>query len=116
MKPLEKSRRHSPAVARGSVPRAKAQVIAAHAEKKIVPLNQRRLSFGSKWDYAPAPEDNKYIPIAPRHELFIGGKFVRPHSGKYFSSLNPATEEKLTEIAAGDATDVDKAVKAARRA
>jgi aldehyde dehydrogenase (NAD+) len=48
--------------------------------------------------------------------LFIGGKFVQPHSQKYFPSINPATEEKLTEISFADATDVDQAVKSARRA
>ena len=47
-------------------------------------------------------------------QLFIDGKFVAPHSGKYFDSINPATEEKLAEIAEGDARDVDLAVKAAR--
>jgi aldehyde dehydrogenase (NAD+) len=82
----------------------------------VVPLKERRLNFGSKWDYAPAPEDSKNYVIAPRHELFIGGRFVKPHSGRYFPSINPATEEKLTEIAAADEVDVDKAVKAARRA
>nr|MBA3272378.1 aldehyde dehydrogenase family protein [Chthoniobacterales bacterium] len=44
------------------------------------------------------------------------GKFVAPHSGKYFPSINPATEEQLAEIADGDAYDVDNAVKAARAA
>ena len=87
----------------------------AHAPKPV-PAKDRRLNFGSKWDYAPAPEDAKYIPIAPRHELFIGGKFVAPHSGKYFPSLNPATEEQLTEIALADDTDVNNAVAAARAA
>jgi aldehyde dehydrogenase (NAD+) len=82
----------------------------------VVPLRERRLNFGNKWEYAPAPEDSKNYVIAPRHELFIGGKFIKPHSGKYFPSINPATEEKLTEIALGDASDVDKAVKSARRA
>ena len=82
----------------------------------VVPLRERRLSFDGKWDYAPAPEDSKSYVIAPRHELFIGGKMVRPHSGKYFASINPATEEKLTEIASGDVADVDKAVRAARSA
>jgi aldehyde dehydrogenase (NAD+) len=81
-----------------------------------VPLKERRLSFGAKWDYAPAPEDYKSYVIAPRHHLFIDGKFVAPGSGKYFDSLNPATEEKLTEIAAANEQDVDLAVKAARRA
>jgi aldehyde dehydrogenase (NAD+) len=82
----------------------------------IVPLRERKLNFGDKWNYAPAPEDSKNYVIAPRHELFIGGKFVKPHSQKYFPSINPATEEKLTEISFADATDVDKAVKSARRA
>ncbi|HWY78108.1 MAG TPA: aldehyde dehydrogenase family protein, partial [Verrucomicrobiae bacterium] len=84
--------------------------------RHVVPLNERRLNFGNKWDYAPAPEDNKYIKIAPRHELFIGGKFVGPSMGKYFDSINPATEEKLTEIALGTDADVALAVKAARLA
>jgi aldehyde dehydrogenase (NAD+) len=93
---------------------AKRAVVAAnHA---VVPLKERRLNFGEKWDYAPAPEESKNYVIAPRHELFIGGKFVKPHSQKYFPSINPATEEKLTEIAAADASDVDSAVKSARRA
>src|SRR5665647_2665300 len=82
----------------------------------VVPLKERRLNFGNKWDFAPAPEDSKNYVIAPRHELFIGGKFVKPHSQKYFPSINPSTEEKLTEISFADATDVDKAVKSARRA
>ncbi len=81
-----------------------------------IPARDRRLNFGSKWDYAPAPEDFKYIPVAPRHELFIGGKFVAPHSGQYFPSLNPATEEQITEIALADDVDVDNAVKSARAA
>ncbi len=84
--------------------------------RKPVPLNQRKLNFGDKWNYAPAPEDNKHIKIAPRHELFIDGKFVEPSTGKYFDSVNPATEEKLTEIAFAGQSDVDVAVKAARRA
>lgn len=81
----------------------------------VVPLRERRLSFGAKWDYAPAPET---VPgnIAPRYELFIDGKFRAPRAGKYFDSINPATEEKLSEIAAADAEDVALAVSAARRA
>src|SRR5579884_4463184 len=86
------------------------------ASQRVVPLRERRLTFGGKWDYAPAPEDSRSYVIAPRHELFINGKFVPPSSGKYFPSINPATEQKLTEIAEADARDVDLAVKAARRA
>jgi aldehyde dehydrogenase (NAD+) len=92
------------------------RAVATISSQPIVPLRERRLKFGGKWDYAPAPEDSKNYVIAPRHELFIGGKFVRPHSQTYFPSINPATEEKLTEISFADSTDVDKAVKSARRA
>jgi len=45
----------------------------------------------------------------PRYQLFIGGKFVAPRSGKYFGSINPATEEKLAEIADANRRDVDLA-------
>src|SRR5205085_9315164 len=77
---------------------------------------QRRLRFGDRWDYAPAPEAHSHIKIKPRYELFIGGKFVRSGSGKYFDSINPATEETLAEIADANTRDVDLAVKSARRA
>lgn len=86
------------------------------AVRTVVPPGARHLTFGQKWDYAPAPEESKHYSIAPRHELFIGGQFVPPHSGRYFDSINPATEEKLTEIALADEVDVDRAVQAARRA
>jgi aldehyde dehydrogenase (NAD+) len=82
----------------------------------VVPLKDRRLNFGNKWDFAPAPEDSKHYVIAPQHELFINGKFVAPASGKYFESVNPATEQTLTTIAAANETDVDSAVGAARKA
>src|ERR1700744_2203440 len=82
----------------------------------VVPLKERRLNFGNKWDFAPAPEDSKNYVIAQRHELFINGKFVAPHSGTYFDSLKPATEQKLTEIAAANEADLDPAVKSARKA
>ncbi len=97
-------------------PSAKRAVAPTHSAPTVIPLSERRLNFGSKWDYAPAPEESRHYVIAPRHELFIGGKFVAPKSGKYFPSLNPATEQQLAEIAAANAADVDAAVKSARRA
>ncbi len=95
---------------------SRAIVPVKHTAPAVVPLRERRLNFGDKWNYAPAPEDSKNYAIAPQHELFIGGKLVKPKSGKYFPSINPATEEKLTEIAAANEKDVDSAVKSARRA
>jgi aldehyde dehydrogenase (NAD+) len=48
--------------------------------------------------------------------LFIGGDFVEPEEGKYFETINPATEKKLSSVALATNADVDKAVKAARKA
>ena len=68
------------------------------------------------WDYAPSLESTDHIKLASRYNLFIGGKFVEPHSKKWFETINPATEERLAEVAEADAEDVDRAVKEARRA
>ena len=65
-------------------PRSATARALATANHKPVPLNERRLNFGSKWDYTPAPEDSKAYTIAPRHELFIDGKFVAPARRKIF--------------------------------
>src|SRR3989449_4635065 len=91
----------------------RAVAVSTHA---VVPLKERRLNFDNKCAFAPAPEDSKNYVIAKQHELFINGKFVAPSSGKYFESINPATEQALTTIAAANAEDVDSAVKAARKA
>src|SRR5215470_1259609 len=48
--------------------------------------------------------------------LLIDGKWVEAVSGKTFDSINPATGEVLATVAEGDAEDIDRAVKAARRA
>ncbi len=77
--------------------------------------SERRLNFGGKWAYAPAPETSP-VKIAARYELFVDGKFTAPKSGEYFPSINPATEKKLAEIASGNRADVEAAVAAARRA
>src|SRR5205085_313703 len=76
----------------------------------------RSLDFGGRWNYAPALEATNYIKLRDRYQLFINGRFVAPKSGEYFDSINPATEEKLTEIGSANEKDVDLAVKAARRA
>jgi aldehyde dehydrogenase (NAD+) len=72
--------------------------------------------FDFATEYAPAPESTDHIQIEDQYSLFINGEFVKPESGKYFSTHNPATKEKLSEVAEADAADVDKAVKAARTA
>ncbi|HLM75352.1 MAG TPA: aldehyde dehydrogenase family protein [Polyangiaceae bacterium] len=75
-----------------------------------------RIVFGDAWNYAPAPEATDHVRIQPRYELFIGGAWRAPQSNKYFDTVNPATEEKLAEVAEANEADVDLAVRAAREA
>ncbi|XP_040395943.1 retinal dehydrogenase 1 [Cygnus olor] len=49
-------------------------------------------------------------------KIFINNEWHNSVSGKKFEVFNPANEEKICEIEEGDKADVDKAVKAARRA
>ena len=46
--------------------------------------------------------------------LFINGEFEDAREGKTFETINPATEEKLADVASASPEDVDRAVKAAR--
>src|SRR6187401_1858031 len=85
-------------------------------ERVALPVSERRLNFGDRWGYAPAPEAHEHIKLQKRYPLFIGGKFVAPKSGKYFDSINPATEEPLAEIALANQADVDAAFQSAQKA
>ena len=76
----------------------------------------KALKFNGKWDLAPAPESTDHVNIKKQYELFIDGKFRKPNSANYFPSINPATEEQLSMIAEANETDVNNAVKAARKA
>ena len=67
------------------------------------------------FQYAPAPESRAIVDVKPSYGLFVDGEFVDGTS-ESFKTVNPATEEVLTEVSAGSAADVDRAVKAARRA
>ncbi len=75
-----------------------------------------KLAFNDGWQYAPAPESTDHVKIDDQYELFIGGEFVAPEEGRYFESINPATEETLSSVALASTVDVDRAVKAARKA
>ena len=68
------------------------------------------------FEYAPALESTALVTIKDRYHLFINGKFVAPKSGKYFSTINPATGKPLSKIAEANLVDVDLAVVAARTA
>ena len=70
----------------------------------------------SAFEYAPALESTSIVDIKERYGHFINGKFQAPKSGKYFPTINPATEKVLSNVALGNAADVELAVVAARNA
>src|SRR5262245_18507340 len=61
-----------------------------------------------------SPNASRFVS-SPRPFL-IDGKWVEAASGKRFPVYNPATGTVLTEVAEADAEDVNRAVRAARRA
>jgi len=67
------------------------------------------------WAYAPAPESTD-PGIRARYDLFVNGEFVPAANGGYRTLVDPASEGPLCEVAEGGAADIDRAVKAARRA
>ncbi|MBO7938395.1 MULTISPECIES: aldehyde dehydrogenase family protein [Streptomyces] len=72
--------------------------------------------MASAFEYAPAPESRSVVDIAPSYGLFIDGEFTEAADGKVFKTVSPSTEEVLSEIAQAGEADVDRAVKAARKA
>ena len=68
------------------------------------------------FEYAPAPESRSVVDIAPSYGLFVDGEFTDARSGARFATVNPATEEVLSEVAEAGQEDVDRAVAAARLA
>lgn len=75
-----------------------------------------KLKFDTSWTYAPAPESKSAATINKQYDLFINGEWQKPSSKKYFDTINPANEEKLSEVAEANEADVNKAVSAARNA
>ncbi len=61
------------------------------------------------------PSVDRFVK-APVRKMLIGGKWVEAASGKTFATVNPADDSELARVAEGDAEDVDRAAKAARKA
>lgn len=92
----------------------KTKAIAKRTSSEPTLTDQYALQFGNDWEYAPAPEATDHVKIDSRYELFIAGKWRAPKSGKYFDTISPSTEKKLSEVAEANEKDVDEAVAAAR--
>ena len=56
------------------------------------------------------------LPFAKRYDNFIGGKWVAPKSGKYFTNTTPITGAEIGEIARSGADDIEAALDAAHAA
>ncbi len=78
-------------------------------------LDLRAATGSGIFAYAEAPESVR-PEIADRYGLYINGRFTDPTSSKRFTTINPANEETISEVAEANETDVDAAVRAARGA
>src|SRR5205814_8015784 len=59
----------------------------------------------------------KKLPVKIRQtKMLIDGKWIDSTSGRTFETINPATGEAIANVAEGEKPDVDKAVRAARKA
>ncbi len=72
-------------------------------------------------EYGPAPESDKpALAWIAHHEgsfgHFIGGAWTKPAKGARFDVIDPSTGKVLAKVAQGSKSDVDAAVKAARKA
>ncbi|MFN5911057.1 MAG: aldehyde dehydrogenase family protein [Bacteroidota bacterium] len=68
------------------------------------------------WEYSPSPESKSHVKLKKRYQLYINGEWVNPAGERYFPSIDPSTEDVIAEVAYAEISDVDKAVKAARKA
>jgi aldehyde dehydrogenase (NAD+) len=69
----------------------------------------------SIFEYAPAPESRDIARLKPSYQIFVNGAF-RDGSGEATKTINPADEAPLAEVTEAGASDVEDAVRAARRA
>jgi aldehyde dehydrogenase (NAD+) len=65
-------------------------------------------------DYAPAPESTAILNLRPSYGLYIGGEWTDGRGGA-MTTISPATEKSIAEISLADASDIDRAVAAARK-
>ena len=68
------------------------------------------------WEYAPAPESREIVRLKEPYGLFIDGREVQASDGAVFPTVNPATEDKLADVARATPADVDRAIRAAGEA
>ena len=68
------------------------------------------------WDYSPAPESADHVRLRDSYGVFVGGEFADPRSGKAAPTVNPATEERIAQVAIAGEEDIAHAIQVAREA
>ena len=71
--------------------------------------------------YGPAPEDDQEVlewikSLSSPNYNFINGEWVKPKAIKNIQAINPANNNKLFKLSVSSKSDVDKAVKSAKKA
>ncbi len=66
--------------------------------------------------YAQPGTPGAIVSFKPRYGNYIGGEFVAPIKGEYFTNTSPVTGEVIAEFPRSSAADVDKALDAAHAA
>ncbi len=66
--------------------------------------------------YAAPGDKDSAVTLQPRYDNWIGGEFVAPVKGQYFTDPSPVTGEDYTEIARSTGEDIELALDAAHRA
>ncbi|MDR7382213.1 aldehyde dehydrogenase family protein [Promicromonospora iranensis] len=66
--------------------------------------------------YAAPGTEGAVVTFRPRYDHWIGGEYVPPANGQYFENPSPVNGRTFTEVARGDADDIDRALDAAHGA
>ena len=66
--------------------------------------------------YAAPGQPGSPATFRERYDHWIGGEYVAPAAGRYFENPSPVTGRTFTEVARGDAADIDRALDAAHGA
>ena len=76
---------------------------------------KNKIDYNSDWNLDPAPESIGHIKLKSKYDLFIGGKWVKPKAGKYFATINPATEQQIADIAEAGARGCGRSGKSRKK-
>jgi aldehyde dehydrogenase len=66
--------------------------------------------------YTPPGSEGSIVSYQSRYDHYIGGEYVAPAKGQYFTNPSPVTGQVFCEVARGTADDVEKALDAAHAA